>query len=93
MTKGKLKQLRSLLDELIAEEQAQFARDTGIEPDSAEYGRLMRKYLGKELPLSSSFEVEGTTPSRCCGRDGASVAEQFEANCRALRLKLQRGEK
>lgn len=91
MTKGKLKQLRSLLDELLAEEQRNFAEDTGIEPDSEEYARLMRRYLGRELPrLGSTGEVEHVTSAKQRGR-ATDTAEDFESSCRALRLKLQRG--
>ena len=95
MTKKKLQQLRLLLDELIEEEQAQFARDTGIEPDSAEYAKLARKYLGKPLPrLGASREDEAENePGTRRGRDSGDAARDFEANCRAVRLRLQRGAK
>jgi hypothetical protein len=92
MTKAKLKQLRSLLDELLEEEQAQFARDTGIEPDSDEYARLARRYLGRELPRLGEVRAEHETekPRSRRARDTQDLAAQFEANCRELRLKLQR---
>jgi hypothetical protein len=92
MTKKKLRLLRDLLDELLEDEQAQFAKDTGIELDSDEYARLARRYLGKELPrLGETRGEQDAKPRGRRARDAADVAAQFEADCRALRLKLQRG--
>jgi hypothetical protein len=93
MTKAKLKQLRSLLDELLEDEQRTFARDTGVDPGSDEYARLARRYLGKGIPRLGEIRDEHETekPRGRRARDAADVAAQFEADCRALRLKLQRG--
>jgi hypothetical protein len=95
MTKKKLRLLRDLLDELLEDEQRTFARDTGIEPDSEEYARMARRYLGKELPRLGEIRAEEETekPRSRHARDAEDRAAQFEADCRALRLKLQRGEK
>jgi len=92
MTKQKLKQLRALLDELIEDEQSRFARDTGIEPNSDEYARLARRYLGRELPRlgASRDEDEPEKPRKSRVQDSEDRAAQFEADCRALRLRLQR---
>jgi hypothetical protein len=92
MTKARLRQLRSLLDELLEDEQAQFARDTGIEPDSDEYARLARRYLGKELPRLGEVrdEPESEKPRSRHARDAEDRAAQFEADCRRLRLDLQK---
>jgi hypothetical protein len=92
MTKQKLKLLRSLLDELLEDEQRTFARDTGIEPDSDEYARLARQYLGKELPRLGEIRAEPES-DKPCGRhahDAEDRAAQFEADCRKLRLELQK---
>jgi hypothetical protein len=93
MTKTKLKQLRSLLDELLEERQEQFARDTGIEVDSDAYARLARGYLGKPLPLLGETRDESEpAPDRRrvkAARDSRDVAAEFERDCRRLRLELQ----
>jgi len=90
MTKKKLKLLRDLLDELLEDEQAQFAKDTGIEPDSEEYGRMMRRHLGKELPrLGEVRDEQDAKPRSRHARDSQDIAAEFERNCRELRLKLQ----
>jgi hypothetical protein len=95
MTKAKLKQLRSLLDELLEDEKSQFAKDTGIEPDSDAYARIARDYLGKELPRLGATRTEPERDKRRSkhARDSADIAAEFEADCRALRLQLQRGDK
>ena len=92
MTKKKLRLLRDLLDELLESEQAQFARDTGIEPDSDEYARLARRYLGRELPRlgASRDEDEPEKPRKSRVQDSEDRAAQFEADCRRLRLELQK---
>jgi len=58
MTRKKLRLLRDLLDELLEDEQRTFAHDTGIEPDSEEYARMARKYLGRELPRLGEIRVD-----------------------------------
>ena len=95
MTKVKLKLLRDLLDEMLDEEKVTFARDMNIAPDQAEdFADRARFYLGKELRLGSSIpEDQEITPRARRGRDSSDVASEFEANCRAVRLRLQRGEK
>jgi hypothetical protein len=91
MTKQKLKQLRSLLDEL-EEEREQFARDAGVEVDDEEFARLASRYLGKPLPLLGASRDEDDSPKHARhARDTRDLAEEFERNCRELRLKLQRG--
>jgi len=92
MTKTKLKLLRDLLDELLEDEQAQFARDTGTEPDSAEYARLARRYLGKPLPRLGETRDDDETerPRKSRVQDAEDAAAQFEADCRKLRLELQK---
>jgi|SRR5580704_5898458 hypothetical protein len=91
MTKKKLRLLRDLLDEMLEDEQARFAADTGIEPDSDAYARLARRYLGKELPRLGETRDEHETekPRGRRAHDAADVAAQFEADCRRLRLELQ----
>jgi hypothetical protein len=92
MTKKKLRLLRDLLDELLEDEQARFAADTGIEPDSDEYARLARRYLGKELPRlgETRAEPESDKPRGRRVHDAEDHAAQFEADCRRLRLELQK---
>jgi hypothetical protein len=92
MSKKKLRLLRDLLDEMLEDEQRTFARDTGIEPDSDEYARLARRYLGKELPrLGETRDEHETEKARSRrARDAEDVAAQFEADCRKLRLELQK---
>jgi hypothetical protein len=92
MTKQKLKQLRDLLDELLEDEQTRFTADTGIEASSDEYARLARRYLGKELPRlgASRDEDESEKPRSRRARDAEDAAAQFEADCRKLRLELQK---
>lgn len=92
MTKQKLKLLHQLLGELLQDERKEFARDTGLHIEDGDYARLMRPYLGKDLPrLGSSREEAQESPRSRRVRDSADAAAQFEADCRALRLKLQRG--
>jgi hypothetical protein len=90
MTKQKLKQLRDLLDEL-EEERQEFARDAGLEVDEEEFARLASRYLGKPLPPLGASREEGDSPKRRRARDTRNLAEEFERNCRELRLRLQRG--
>jgi hypothetical protein len=91
MTKTKLNLLRSLLDEL-EEERQQFARDEGLEVDDEAFARLARNYLGKELPRLGQVREEDSPKRSRRARDSQDIAAEFEANCRELRLKLQRGE-
>jgi len=92
MTKTKKKLLVSLLDELLEEEQQQFARDTGIDPNSEDYARMARRYLGRDLPpLGAAQQSVSEEHGNKRARDAEDVAAQFEQDCRALRLKLQRG--
>ena len=96
MSKTKLKLLYELLGELLQDERRQFTKDTGIEPDSDEYARLARRYLGRPLPRLGEVRDEPETDRRRTKhvRDSAQdAAANFERNCRELRLKLQRGEK
>jgi hypothetical protein len=92
MTKAKLKLLHELLGELLQDERREFARDTGLDIDDTEYARLMRPYLGRELPRlgASRDEDETEKPRSRRARDTEDRAAQFEADCRALRLRLQR---
>jgi hypothetical protein len=87
-------QLQELLEELLQDERREFAQDTGLEIDEGKYARLMRPYLCRELPRLGEVRDEDAAPT--CGkreaRDADDVAAQFAADCRALRLKLQRGE-
>jgi hypothetical protein len=93
MTKTKLNLLRSLLDEL-EEERQQFARDEGLEVDDEAFARLASQYLGKPLPLLGASRAEPERDKRRTrhARDSQDIAAEFEANCRELRLRLQRGE-
>jgi hypothetical protein len=89
MTKQKLKLLRDLLDELEEERQA-FARDAGVEVDDEEFARLAARYLGREMPRLGASRDEEEKPRSRRARDTQDLAEEFERNCRELRLKLQR---
>jgi hypothetical protein len=91
MTKAKLKQLRDLLDEL-EEERQQFGRDAGVEVDDEEFAKLASRYLGRELPRLGEVrdQSESDKPRTRRARDTRDLAEEFERNCRELRLKLQR---
>jgi hypothetical protein len=92
MTKKKLKLLQELLGELLEDEQRNFARDMGVDPDTDEFARIARRYLGKELPRLGEIRVEEGTekPRGRRARDAEDAAAQFEADCRKLRLELQK---
>ncbi len=95
MTKKKLRLLQESLDEMIEEQGRNFAEDCSIEYDEvpAEFARLAKKYLGRELPKLGETQRDEPPKRRSCARDSADVAREFEESCRALRLALQRGEK
>jgi hypothetical protein len=91
MTKTKLKLLRSLLDEL-EQERENFVRDAGLEVDDDEFARLVRQYLGRELPrLGETRDEEHKHRGSRRVVDADDAADNFAAECRELRLKLQRG--
>jgi hypothetical protein len=67
----------------------QFSKDTGLDLIDDDYAKIMKPYLGRELPRLDDIrdEPKSEKPRRSRARDAEDRATEFEADCRRFEIR------